>query len=35
MMAQRDAGLEDWSDMATSQGTPVPIRSGRGKKRVS
>ena len=25
-MAQRDAGLEDWSDMATSQGMPAAIR---------
>jgi len=25
-MAQRDAGLEDWSDVATSQGMPAAIR---------
>lgn len=35
MMAQRDVGLEDWSDTATSQGMPAAIRKWRDKKRAS
>lgn len=30
-----DAGLEDWNDVATSQGMPATIRSGRGKEKGS
>lgn len=35
-MGQRfeDAGLGDWSNVATNQGTPQPLEAGRGKELI-